>query len=534
MKTYNKRFLCYLSCILIVFSTISCIQPIDDNLLIVVADEVAPSLDITAPLFNSSYVSEMVLEGTLFDSSQKSGDRKGKLASLTLTFLEASQYNRQVVFDEAGNETLIPSEEDFFTFDKATGAFSLIFNTVGLTGTQYLTVIAEDRNQNTTSHEITLIDPQTGPVIEILSPDEDSTYLSMVDIHGTVRDRGSTTDNATVGEVQSLSYSIPVLSIEEDVSFNEETGEFNFQISAEGYSGDFSITLVAYDKNGRSTRLVHGLSGDDIGPVVTINSPIEDSAYASGVTVTGFVRDKASTEAAPTVDEIQTLTYKINSLSIEETTIIFNTPESTPGEQPGEFSFSFPTTGYKGTFSITISAVDFNGRKTTKSLRLLGDEIGPTLSITSPATNTYYRSSVTVAGLARDRFSTVEFPATDEIAALYYLLPGQTRVKIYDYSDPLLDDTLSSGGVYSFSFSSVDFSSTLKPQVIAADKNGRETITSIDLLTYPSGPVIDIIVTTSGHGIFIQRNGKRNSIGPGKRGGIGRRSREPLVQDSGS
>ena len=115
----------------VIFAVLSCFEPINQDLLIVVADDFAPVLVVNSPLLNDYYISTMTVRGNVVDSSQREGDGKGKLRAIVVSFLEASQYNRTVTFDDSG---LPDGEYSFFTYDPETGDFSLDFDTVGLEG----------------------------------------------------------------------------------------------------------------------------------------------------------------------------------------------------------------------------------------------------------------------------------------------------------------------------------------------------------------------------------------------------------------
>ena len=77
----------------------SCFQPIQQDILLIVADDFAPTLVVYSPQLNDIYTSTMSIVGNLVDSSQEPDDASGMLASITLDFLNATQYNRLVYFD---------------------------------------------------------------------------------------------------------------------------------------------------------------------------------------------------------------------------------------------------------------------------------------------------------------------------------------------------------------------------------------------------------------------------------------------------
>ena len=80
-----------------------CFQPIQQDILLIVADDFAPTLVVYSPQLNDIYTSTMSIVGNLVDSSQVADDAAGKLASITLDFLNATQYNRSVYLNVALN-----------------------------------------------------------------------------------------------------------------------------------------------------------------------------------------------------------------------------------------------------------------------------------------------------------------------------------------------------------------------------------------------------------------------------------------------
>ena len=208
-----RALLFVLVSIVVVGVIASCFEPIVQDILILVADDQDPTLTIEAPQFNQLYTSTMSIIGNVVDSSRAEGDGTGKLRSITLTFLEASQYDREVLFTTEGEiESLRPPlDEPFFTYDPESGDFSLEFSTVGLEGDQYLTITAVDQNGNVDIEDITLRDPGSGPLISIATPSQNSNFLSTVTVTGSVVNQGATEPSAT--EVYSLTYTVPNLSI---------------------------------------------------------------------------------------------------------------------------------------------------------------------------------------------------------------------------------------------------------------------------------------------------------------------------------
>ena len=124
-----------------VFSLLTCTNIITDDLLFLVADELEPELSVSYPQFGSAYISIMTIVGNISDSSEVLGDKQGGLSSLSLSFLDAAQYNRTVFFGDDGFfVSSEPTEPSFFRYDPEAGNFEFDFGTEGLSNNIYLGV----------------------------------------------------------------------------------------------------------------------------------------------------------------------------------------------------------------------------------------------------------------------------------------------------------------------------------------------------------------------------------------------------------
>lgn len=260
---------------LITFILLStCMEVIDEDLMLLVADKFPPVLQIDSPLFGTAYVSEMTIVGKILDSSETEEDGKGLLASLTLAFLDWGAFNRTILFDQDGNVASMIPDDDFFTYNRETGEFSLTFNTVkssgdSLKGDQYITLIAEDQNGNIRTWQTTLVDSAFGPTISITSPAQNSGYFADVMVTGSVYDRGS--GGASTSEVKSLTYKVGTLAIDTtEVTDLAGNGAFSFTFPTAGFSGNILVEIIATDLNGRTTTERLNLLGDQNGPFIEV------------------------------------------------------------------------------------------------------------------------------------------------------------------------------------------------------------------------------------------------------------------------
>ena len=91
--------------------------------------------------------------------------------------------------------------------DPVTGAYSLTFSTVGLSGTLALRVRAVDKNDRDTETSIDLLSFSNGPVVTIDSPIANSSYSSTILVSGSVADQdsgGATSNSEFSGMTRSF------------------------------------------------------------------------------------------------------------------------------------------------------------------------------------------------------------------------------------------------------------------------------------------------------------------------------------------
>ena len=164
------------------------------------------------------------------------------------------------------------------------------------------------------------------------------------------------------------------------------------------------------------------------------------------------------------------LNYSVPALSLA------NTVSFDPAD--GTFSFAVDASGYNNNLSISVSADDMNSRSSTTTVTLLGDSVGPTVTIATPIPNSRYESAVTVTGTVRDRDSTAE------VASLAYSILGTS-----DGGAVTFDSVT---GAYSFTFDTTSYTDNVVVEVSSIDLNDRSTSSQITLLPYLTGPELSI------------------------------------------
>ena len=180
--------------------TVSCPNPIDDDLLRIVEDVITPSLTIAEPS-ESYYHGTMHVSGFILDSSITAGDGNGRLHTLTFSVSNDSLLNRTITFNTNGTFTVEPPDSSF-VWDPVTGGFQLDCEMGDLTGYRLISIVVTDANGNQTQKDRGLMPYPYGPHLVLTKPDT-TTYDLTVDIEGTVTN--STSDDET-DEIKALSW----------------------------------------------------------------------------------------------------------------------------------------------------------------------------------------------------------------------------------------------------------------------------------------------------------------------------------------
>ncbi|NOY07370.1 MAG: hypothetical protein GXP33_00810, partial [Spirochaetes bacterium] len=379
----------------IFLTLVSCPLPIDESLVTVVEDEIAPQLTIITPKTNSAYKGMITMTGTLSDSALKDGDNKGFVKSLTMTVLDVSRLNRTVTFAEDGTYTIDP-EDKTFTYDSKTGTFSMEISTIGLSGVQIITFTVLDKNDNTTEKTITLQEDTSGPYISLTSPVNLLTYGIILNITGTVLNANGT---ASTDNVKKLSWQISPagLSGELDLSsvtpqadgtykldkftFNPATGSFYDEASLIGKKGNQYLEFSAEDLNGHVSSETRQLIDSAEGPQVAITS--YDQWYSSVVQADTTI---SGTIAIDDTDNFDSLVYVVEW----PTAPSYGATISTYDLTAGTFTFTFNPYDLNMTdkLIVTVTATDKAGRESSIAVDMYDDTNPPDAPVVTGTTPT--------------------------------------------------------------------------------------------------------------------------------------------------
>ncbi|MBA7486601.1 MAG: hypothetical protein GH155_01710 [Spirochaeta sp.] len=450
----------------------ACPNPIDDNLVTLVEDILAPQITMTEPQNFGQYKSTISLSGIVKDSSTAVGDNQGRVSTLA--------YEVQGHYLLAGEISL-----------SADGQFGPVdIDATELSGREVIVVTAEDWNGNISENEIILDENTSGPYINI--PEMFSEYTNQVTISGTIAN--SATDSA-ITEVKSITWQVisePLLTetlnfdrdivgnyivVPEEATINYTApNAFNFTVNTVLLVKQQSIIVTAEDWFPHTTQILCTLTDGKKGPYITISSPNDGDFYHSTVTITGTVQNDESDTGLDTVANIScsllvsggdegTITFTDSlppTFTPDNGTITFTPPNT----YSIELSTIDPVQINKDTLTINIWSKDKTGLATSEEI-LLFKSGGPSLDIDTPLP---YTTTVSIGGTvkswdgARNAY---------EIASLTYSFDGGTTnpsLSFTDVSGKIEDDLDTS-----------ELSGDQTLTITATDDNGNQTTASIPL-----------------------------------------------------
>ncbi|MBN1837300.1 MAG: hypothetical protein JW820_15705 [Spirochaetales bacterium] len=382
---------------------LSCPSPIDEALLTIVEDEIAPNISITEPVDYSYYKTCITVVGVLEDSAKEAGDHLGSPGTLEIRVSNASTLDRTVTFAADGSYSVSPPDGTF-SYDPATGFFGLEISAVALTGSRLITFVLTDRNANQSELTLSLHDDPTGPYIDLVSPENYSTYGLIVDVSGTVTNAEGDTSTSDVAEL-SLRLSGTGVYIERTLNlepgsihdngdgtfthdtdtsftFNSADGSFADQFLTVGGKGTLTLVVTSADYGLDDSQLAVQLIDGGVAPEV--QGLVYPQLYSSSLPT-------PSISVSGTVTEPSDLAYFTYTVKEGSATVV---AADITGVDPatGAFGFAFgvAANALAGTLAVTILAEDSGGRDSQSSFTIYDDPTPPAIvAATLAADNSY-------------------------------------------------------------------------------------------------------------------------------------------------
>ena len=339
------------------------------------------------------------------------------------------------------------------------GSFEFSFPTGDLHLSQLLRIRAKGARGWTAERSLMLLDPYTGPELEVLQPSEGSLYASRVTISGNASVPAGVAASPKLAP--SLSWRISGTPLSGTAAVGSD-GLFSFDIPTRGLHGTRSVVLRAEDSYGHFRLRFLSLAEDTRGPDLAVLSPADGSVRSPRITVEGRVSDSA--DMLGSTEEIRALSWSAAGV------LSFSGPLTISSD--GSFRFSVPPSEIHGDLTITIRAEKWNDRAAAVTLTLReppptvsgGEGGAPSVTITSPASGEYFRQSIRVEGRVSQ---------AADLASLTYEVEG--------VEGAAGDVRYGEDGSFSFEIPSAGFTGDRSLAIAAQGKDGKTARASVPL-----------------------------------------------------
>lgn len=239
-------------------------------------------------------------------------------------------------------------------------------------------VPAAEKKDHKPAPEVQPEDDPLGPLISIVSPEDNAFYKSQVTVVGRLGNSRQDPDSAD--EVALLSYSLSSdPSRSGEIEFDTKNGTFSLDFSTGGLRGRQSLEFTAQHRNRQNSYFTLTLQDGNVQPQLTILTPKEQSQYGVWVKVSGLLTETSGRTTAD-AETIKSLTYLVSSSQL------FDAESEIKGELPlnadGTFSFIFPGRDLSGPQTVTVTAEAWNGNHAKKAITLQkGESDIPSFSV---------------------------------------------------------------------------------------------------------------------------------------------------------
>jgi RHS repeat-associated protein len=343
--------------------------------------------------------------------------------------------------DSDGTVTKVDFYDGASLIGSATSApYSLTWSNVA-DGMHSVTAIATDNNGATTTSAAVSLIAVTPPTVSLTAPASNSVVTAPASFNLTANAAASAT-GGTIAKVEFYNGATLIGSA--------TTAPYSFTWS-NVVAGTYSITAKAYDSYGIASTSAAVSLVSNAAPTVSLTAPANNAAYTAAGTVT------LTATAADSDGSISKVEFYQNNQLI-------GTATTAP------YSFDWSNI-IAGSHSLSAIATDNNGATTTSSPVTIGVYNAPTVSLTTPASN-----------------SVIAAPATVTITANASADTGRTLSKVDFYQGTVLLGT-ATAAPYSFTWSNVaagSYSLTAK----ATDDLGATTTSAAISFSANAAPTI--------------------------------------------
>lgn len=286
-------------------------------------------------------------------------------------------------------------------------------------------------------------DDPLGPLIFIVSPENNAFYRSQVTVVGRLGNSRQDPDSAN--EVLLLAYSLSSdPSQSGEVEFDTKKGTFSLDFSTDSLNGRQSLEFTATHQNGQNSYFTLALQDGNVQPQLTILTPKEQSEYGAWVKVGGLLTETSGR----TIDSetIKSLTYLVSSSQR------FDAESEIKGELPlnpdGTFEFIFTGRDLIGPQTVTVTAEAWNGSRAKKAITLQrGESDIPSFSVLpgdQQATMVWDPIPLDVL------YSIYHTSGRSSSAQAESQAESETELELGQYQPPVIVKGLNNGQLYTF------------------------------------------------------------------------------------
>ncbi|MCK5672267.1 MAG: hypothetical protein KAH95_02765, partial [Spirochaetales bacterium] len=189
-------------------------------------------------------------------------------------------------------------------------------------------------------------------------------YTKKIQIEGQI---ASSSDNLnSVNGVGEVTWEIADKKAPEELFFGSD-GVFFLSFNAADYSGVLTILIKAEKEDGASSQHKLTLYDGNIHPELTVNSPVEGSAYGAAIRISGNVLDFSAADMNLTGPE--SLSYSL--FSVDNAASDKEISGTIPVGSHGSFSAVLFSGDFTGEQLVTITAHGRNGKTSENSVSIV-------------------------------------------------------------------------------------------------------------------------------------------------------------------
>ncbi len=320
-------------------------------------DNTPPTVSITSPS-NGAYVRSTI---TLEASASDSGSGVSKVVYY---------YDSVTSSNEIGSSTTSP--------------YSVSWDTTAVSdGSHTIYAVAYDEVGNTKQTSINVTVDNTPPSVSFSSPSDGSYVKGTVTVEATASD-------ATSGIASVTFYYEPAGSTAQQEIGSVTSSPYSVSWDTTSLQdGKYTLIAVAEDKAGNVQKAYENVTVDNTPPTASITAP------------TGtYIHSTVSIDISASDNfEVSTITLYIDGNEVDSWTVNSASASET---------YSWDTTQVAdGSHTVEVTVVDGAGNTYTTSKTYYVDNTPPTISVSSPSNNAWYRGTVTISATSSDTGSGV-------------------------------------------------------------------------------------------------------------------------------